>query len=310
MNFDDKSYMIPESAFPVPMILDTDTYNEIDDQFALIYALLTPERVNLRGVTAAPFLNSRSTSPGDGMEKSYCEIVRIIELMGFAGRVPAYRGATSFLADCKTPIHSEAVDFIIAEAKQARVRGEKLFVVAIGAITNVASALLTAPEIASDLVVVWLGGHDYNQADNREFNLYEDVSSAQIVIDSEVAFVRIPCNHVASALTNSGEELGRELSDCGEPGKYLYTIFKEYVEEHKCVDKVIWDISAVSYLTSPQATEWEIVPREKLQSDSSWDAPDTARKMLIARKINRETLFCDIYSRLRSHVKGYPTDRL
>ncbi|MBS1370310.1 MAG: nucleoside hydrolase [Lentisphaeria bacterium] len=304
MNFDEKSCMVPASAFPVPVILDTDTYNEIDDQFALVYALLTPERVNLRGVTAAPFLNSRSASPADGMEKSYREIVRIIGLMGFAGRVPAYRGAVSFLPDRRTPVRSEAADFIIAEAERARGRGEKLFVVAIGAITNVASALLTAPEIAADLVVVWLGGHDYSQAVNHEFNLYEDVPAAQAVIDSEASYVRIPCNHVASALTNSVGELGRELADCGGPGRYLCTIFKEYVEEHKSVNKVIWDISAVSYLTSPQSTEWEVVPREKLGDDCSWGVSGDGRKMLIARKIDREALFRDIYTRLRAHVKA------
>jgi len=31
----------PPEGRPVPMVLDTDTYNEIDDQFALVYALLT-----------------------------------------------------------------------------------------------------------------------------------------------------------------------------------------------------------------------------------------------------------------------------
>ena len=56
MNFNEKSYTVPAGACPVPVILDTDTYNEIDDQFALVYALLTPECINLRGVTAAPFL--------------------------------------------------------------------------------------------------------------------------------------------------------------------------------------------------------------------------------------------------------------
>ena len=303
MNFDEKSFAIPASAFPVPMILDTDTYNEIDDQFALVYALLSPERVNLRGVTAAPFLNGRSTSPADGMEKSFQEIVKIIDLMGFAGKVPAFRGATSFLPDRNTPVRSEAVDFIVAEAERAHERGEKLFVVAIGAITNVASALLVAPEIARDIVVVWLGGHDYEQEVNHEFNLYEDVPAAQTVIDSGAAYVRIPCCHVASALTNSVEELKKELADCGEPGRYLFTIFRDYVEEYKCVDKVIWDISAVSFLTSPGSTKWEIVPREKLGDDSSWLPPaDDGRRMLIARKIDRESLFHDLYTRIRHHA--------
>ena len=44
------------------VILDTDCYNEIDDQFALAYLMRSGDRVNLLSVNAAPFLNKRSTS--------------------------------------------------------------------------------------------------------------------------------------------------------------------------------------------------------------------------------------------------------
>ena len=49
------------------MVLDSDTYNEVDDQFALAYSLLSPERLNVQAVYAAPFYNDRSTGPEDGM---------------------------------------------------------------------------------------------------------------------------------------------------------------------------------------------------------------------------------------------------
>ena len=301
MNFNEEMFSVPASAFPVPAILDTDTYNEIDDQFALIYALLSPKRIELRGVTAAPFLNSRSTSAGDGMEKSYQEIVRIIGLMGFEGRVPAFRGAASFLPDRATPVRSAAVDFIVAEAKRARSRGEKLFVISIGAITNLASALLTAPEIADDIVSVWLGGNDHVFENNREFNLSEDIPAARTVIESAAAHVRVPCSSVASALTTTAGDLKRELADCGKPGEYLFSIFCDFV---KGKEKVIWDISAVSYLSRPEATEWEVIPREKLEDDGSWSFPETDRRMLIARKIDRNAVFSDLFTRLRIHVRN------
>ena len=48
---------------PVDMVLDTDTYNEVDDQFALMYSLTSPDRVHLQAVYAAPFFNNRSVSP-------------------------------------------------------------------------------------------------------------------------------------------------------------------------------------------------------------------------------------------------------
>ena len=74
--------LAPPEKRPVDMVLDTDTYNEVDDQFALSYSLLSPDLVNLQAVYAAPFLNSRSTSPEDGMVKSYGEIVRLLGKVG------------------------------------------------------------------------------------------------------------------------------------------------------------------------------------------------------------------------------------
>ena len=39
----------------IRMVIDTDTYNEIDDQFAVVHALLSPERLSVEGIYATPF---------------------------------------------------------------------------------------------------------------------------------------------------------------------------------------------------------------------------------------------------------------
>ena len=72
----------PPRAKPVRAVLDTDTYNEVDDQFALAYALLAKEALTLEAVYAAPFTNDRSSGPGDGMERSYEEILRVLARLG------------------------------------------------------------------------------------------------------------------------------------------------------------------------------------------------------------------------------------
>ena len=66
----------------VDVVLDTDTYNEIDDQYALAYLIASQDRLNLQGIYAAPFHNQKSDGPGYGMEKSYQEIMNILSLMG------------------------------------------------------------------------------------------------------------------------------------------------------------------------------------------------------------------------------------
>ncbi|MBS7176891.1 MAG: nucleoside hydrolase, partial [Clostridiales bacterium] len=44
----------------VDVVLDTDTYNEIDDQFALSYLVKSDDKLNLKAVYAAPFHNHHS----------------------------------------------------------------------------------------------------------------------------------------------------------------------------------------------------------------------------------------------------------
>ena len=59
-------------AGKVDVVLDTDTYNEIDDQFAAAYLLSYGEKLNVKGICAAPFFNDRSSSPADGRKSSNC----------------------------------------------------------------------------------------------------------------------------------------------------------------------------------------------------------------------------------------------
>jgi len=119
------------------MVLDTDTYNEVDDQFALEYALLSPDKVKVEAVYAAPFKNKRSTSPGEGMEKSYEEILRLLEFMGKSTDGFAFRGFNTYLQDVSKPVVSDAAKDLIKKALASSPE-DPLYIVTIGCITNVA----------------------------------------------------------------------------------------------------------------------------------------------------------------------------
>ncbi|KAA6310355.1 Non-specific ribonucleoside hydrolase RihC, partial [termite gut metagenome] len=113
----------------VRMILDTDTYNEVDDQFALSYALLSEEKVKVEAIYAAPFYNSLSESPGDGMEKSYEEIQRLLKLLHIVQDRLVFRGSTNYLKNVSEPIRSEAALDLIQKAKKSTPE-DPLYVVA------------------------------------------------------------------------------------------------------------------------------------------------------------------------------------
>ena len=283
---------------PITAVLDTDTFNEIDDQFALSYALLAHEAVDLRAVIAAPFSNFRAATPGEGMQKSYEEICRILSLFGRSAENFAWRGSTSYLADRKTPVDSEGARRIVELAREARAAGKKLHVLAIAAITNVASALLLAPEIARDIVIVWLGGHEPDYENNNEFNLRQDVAAAQVVFDSAAPLVWIPCRNVASALETTLTELRPAIAPAGKLGEFLYGRTEELINLRRIPAKIIWDISTVAYFSAPQACETRLIPAPVLNDDKSWSAAPGRHEITVVKSLDRKAVFDDLFRKL------------
>jgi len=252
----------------VRLVLDTDTYNEIDDQFALTYAALSPERIDLEAVSAAPFHNARSSGPEDGMNKSHDEILRVLDRLG-GKRPDVLKGSREWLSDESTPVESEAARDLI---KRARTGDGPLYVVAIGAITNVASALLMEPLITERLVVVWLGGHALHWPRTDEFNLRQDVRAARVVLNSGVPLVHVPCAGVASHLAATVPEMRVHVRGRGAIGDYLLEIFEEACSSEPGASRVIWDMAAVAWLLEPEWVPTEIVPSPVVTDELTWDA--------------------------------------
>ena len=144
---------------PVDVVLDTDTYNEVDDQFALSYLLASQDQLRVKALYAAPFFNENSTGPADGMEKSYQEILKLLGLAGCQElRDVVFRGSASYLPDEGTPVPSPAAEDLARRAMGYSPEAP-LYVIAIGALTNIASALLLEPAIAQRITLVCLGGN-------------------------------------------------------------------------------------------------------------------------------------------------------
>ena len=82
----------------IKAILDTDTYNEIDDQFALVQMLFSKEKIEVQSINAAPFsMNNRSDNPKKGMELSYDEIYRLLEKINFKKNNFVFKGSTKYV---------------------------------------------------------------------------------------------------------------------------------------------------------------------------------------------------------------------
>jgi inosine-uridine nucleoside N-ribohydrolase len=233
------------------------------------------------------------------MERSYEEILRLLDKMGRPADGFVFRGATAYLDKSLQPQESEATTDLIERAL-ASPADDPLYVVAIGAITNVASAILLEPKIIEHIVVVWLGGHAFFWPHTREFNLKQDVPAAQVVFDCGAPMVMIPCNGVTTHLHTTVAELEAYVSGRGAIGDYLVEIVKGYHEDHMGWSKVIWDVSTIAYLLNPDWVPTELVHSPILTDQVTWSVDRSRHLIRYANFIHRDPIFRDLFRKLES----------
>lgn len=279
-------------------VLDTDTYNEIDDQFALTQLLLSSDRIETEAIYAAPFHNPRSNSPGHGMELSHEEIHRLLSRLGRSADGFVFRGVTEFVGTKKQARNAEAVDDLIQRARASSPQ-DPLYVIAIAAISTIASALLKAPDIVDRVVVVWLGGHVLEWPDLNEFNLIQDVGGTQVLFDSGVPLVLVPCRGVASHLVATIPEFEAYVEPAGEIGAFLSQRFKEYgTGKPPGWSKVIWDMAAIAWLIEPNWCPSVLIPTPILTDNATWSQDRSRPLMRYVHRIDRNAIMTDFYEKL------------
>jgi inosine-uridine nucleoside N-ribohydrolase len=285
----------------VSAVIDSDTYNEIDDQFAVAYGLRSPEQMDIEAIYAAPFHNERSTSAGDGMQKSYEEILRIIERLKVPPKGFAFPGSKTFMQAAGKPVDSPAARDLIAKA--LKTRNGPLYVITVGAPTNVSSAILMEPKIKDRIVVVWLGGQPFDWPTAREFNLQQDIHASRVLYDSGVPLVNIPTRNVSEHLRTTVLEIEHFLKGKSPIADYLCSEFVAYAKwkapkQPFAWSKVIWDISAVAWIVNPEWVPTEVVPSPQLTDDYKYKQVTGRHVVRVATYVDRDRVFTDLFRKL------------
>jgi inosine-uridine nucleoside N-ribohydrolase len=256
-------------------IVDSDTDNEIDDHFAVAWALAG---LDVAALHAAPFRNERSTDAAAGMRQSAAQLRRLTAAAGRPG-VPVLEGAAGYLAELADP-RSAAVDDLITRAEAGPVT-----LVCIGAITNLACALSLRPEIAGRLSVVWLAGQPPWSWDEAEFNFSSDPEATAAVLAAPLDLLVVPCRGVAELLFTTEPELAAGLPP-GPVADHLLSVYREQVPDTPGIARPIWDLAAVACLLTPEAV---VVA----------DAELRGRRTPVVQWIDRNAVFTDFFGRLR-----------
>lgn len=297
MIYNNYKFKVPKEK-EIRLITNTDAKNEADDPFAIVQALLSPKCDNV-GMIAAHYGITRDA---DSMEKSYDEIIKILEIMGMKESVAVYKGASNPMKDKSTPIDSSGARFIIEEAMKDDDR--PLFVIFLGPVTDIASAYLLEPRIAKRLTVIWIGGGQYPTG-GPEFNLGNDINAANVLFSSPIEVWQVPKN-VYEMMPVSMAELEYKVEPYGNIGKYLF----EQLVEHTMEDAprtsafrtgetwVLGDSPAVGLLLYEHRFCYDWIEAPVIGDNEEYIHTKRNRPIRVYKSIDSRLILEDLYAKL------------
>lgn len=277
----------------INVILDTDIYNECDDQFALSYLLKSRDKFNIEAITVAPYHHDNNISIEEGTDKSYNEIIKICNWLHFDWNNKVFKGSTDYVVNGYSE-ENDAVNKIIEIAS----KNDKTYILAIGAITNVALAIKQEPKIVDKIEIVWLGGHSFLNKDNKEFNFKQDIQAVRTVFESKVKLTIIPCKNVASNLRTSIYELEHFLKGKSELCNYLCQRFYNDGVHGIQERRVIWDISVIAYMINKEWFNAEEVSCPNINDDTSYELTESNHKITVVNYLNVDKIYKDLFEKL------------
>lgn len=350
-----RRHMLEPPSGPVRVVIDTDTRNEIDDQFALAWALLSQDILKIEAIYAEPYsfqgrvadmqraYDARQNlatatatdlellqryagqierveamgitphdiqlpSPAEGAEGSYEEILVVFEKLGMDPAGLAFRGSPQYLTSLEEPVDSPAARDLVEKARSAS-PDDPLYVVAIGCLTNVASAMLMDPSIIQNIVVTWTAGFPTTVGEfNFSFNMEQDMVASKLLFDSGVPLVYLPGFHVGAQLRLSLPEMEAWVKGKGAIGDYLYYLYTNNplypflgINDHFGRTWVIWDLINIAWLLNPNWLPSHIKLAPRLGDDQRWYNDVSDRHMIReAYDIDRDAIFRDFLGKLNT----------
>lgn len=288
--------VLPGVGKRIPLIIDSDAANEIDDLYAIALALVSEDRFDLRGFVATHFAATDWAGP-ESIEESRRCILEVMAAAGMAGRYPVWRGGHPMQYQ-RIPSPSEGCDFILREARAATPE-EPLWVLALGAATNLASALLTDPSIVDRVRFIFHARSEYTWPERTEqYNVKGDVLAVMHLLTSGVPLVWFD---TGTHLTASMAETEKRLAPLGPLGRYLHA-YREKNPYFRGADKGFFDLGDVAWLLDPTLCQTEEVPVMRMDHALRFYRARDLGTMLRVRDIRTVPTWELLYRRLGAHA--------
>lgn len=290
------------------MILSTDVGNEIDDQWAITYMLLSPT-LDVRGIISA----HGPSLPAPSAHSTYKVLVDVVERrLGMLSHPPLFEGSSEPLADRQTPRLNAGVDFLIETSKQFS-QQNRLVVLTIGAATDVASAILKDPGVAERISVVAMGFKSLAEG-GKEFNIENDPKAWQVILDSNAPVTIGAADVCQRDLAMSFDHAKSLVGTRGPVGAWLWDEYQNwYFRNVKPWRKgdfskpwVIWDTIVMAH-EQGMTTEKQI-PRPRLADNLSFEKTNSNRTISWITSVDSKRIWDDFASKLDYYQSTHAVD--
>ena len=248
--------------------IDADTGNEIDDVYAII-RLLNESSVSVAGISSAHFNNPDmlvfekwNQYPTSGISSINISQQLNEEIVRQMGRtdIVCVKGADRQIGRAwggVEPRGSEAVQKLVDYVKSMP-PGEKLDVICLGAMTNLASAVILHPEIIPNIRCYLLGAR-YNASsgvwDKNEFNVRNDLNAFDFLLSKEnIDLIIMPITTASPYRFRKDETFSRLQQDI--PSHHLLKNRWEETEPGSR-QRVMWDLALVEAYLKPEYVKIE-----------------------------------------------------
>lgn len=253
------------------LIIDTDP--GLDDAVAILLALAAADELEVLGIVAVA--GNLPLSQTERNARRICELAERPDVPVYAGcarpmlrplataeRVHAETSRDQLLLPDPTmvPQAQHGVDFLIETLRSAD--PGTITLCALGPLTNIAMALVKAPEIAGQIhELVLMGGAGFelgNVTPAAEFNIHVDPHAAAIVINSGIPITMIPLDVTHQVLSTPLriEALRSLENSCGRAVAALLGSFeKNRRAKFGSRARALHDPSVIAYLLRPTLYE-------------------------------------------------------
>ena len=268
--------------------------SDADDQYALVHAMLTNKFI-IKGLVAGHFRDHWTN------HLSYAEMVKLAKLTNTYGEYPIVLGADQKLVNIKEYEVSAGTRLIIEEALKED--SLPLYVLNIGALTDLAVALLEEPKITSKMTAIWVGGGRYPKG-SKECNLGNDLIAANYVFASELPLWQIPSNVYKTTLVSLAQ-LKLRVAPMGKLGNYLYeqliTFMKTNAKEKSWINPECWvmgDSGAIGVLLEEQKSYYQEIIAPIFDEEHHYIYNQKNRKIRVYQQLNNYFVIEDMLSKI------------